>query len=247
VREKYAGFDDDQLEELISKSIKEKMKAIEQNVDVDEAWERFQQRAKEQEKKKKLFRGRRIYKLMLAACSIFLIVVIYKLDTVTAFKNDIFQYMFVNEEGDRILSEGSNINVNNGIYNDLSFKEAQDLTVFHLKNLQYLPESIKEVPDITVNVIVYPIAQATITFKGEIQDGKSIIFEQENMGTSASRNTYIPENKTVEKQIIGNNEVTFIYGENSAKATWIENAIRYTLITHQISNDDLNKILNNIK
>lgn len=67
------------------------------------------------------------------------------------------------------------------------------------------------------------------------------------MDTDASRNTYLPENVSVEKQTFGDKELTFVYSNNSTNITWIANSIRNTLITHNVSEDDVIKIIENIK
>jgi len=235
-------------EEQLDKYIRNSLKLmIEGPVPIDEKkmWEDFLKRLEQQQE---LEKRKQIQKKCLTALAAVLILTIAPAsflapNKVTAFKEDIYQFFFRNDN-ETLIKETVNPPVNNGEFKDITFEKAQELTVFQLKYPGFLPLGLNSQPRINVSVKEPPLAQVEIIFR---QDDKYLNFGQKTNLVSKKSNIHIPKDTAVKKELINNVEILFIQKDNFLSAFWNENSIHYTMSCQNLDNQDIIKIIQNLK
>lgn len=235
---------DELLDELIKKSLTEMIDGQEVNIDVEEAWKRFQARAENQGLKLNRKRVPRLYKIALVASVAIVLAVAFVPNQVIAFKDHIYTWISRSDNGPTMISENINPEIKPGKYKNLDFEWAQTMTIFYLKYPSYLPTQIGTEPQIEVDVDIPPYAQVTMDFTtGE----KRLIIKQENLGEEASKNTFIPQNSGMETITIDNKEITVVNRGENFQAAWIDSSIKFTLLAKGLLMESVEKIIKGLK
>lgn len=235
----------DQIDDLISESLKQLEKEAELGMpDPETAWMDFEKALKRKKSRHSINYKKHYAKIALIAVLAVAILLSSQSEKVTAFKNEVFVWFTKDTGKEKLITQTENPNIEAGMYNNLTFEEAQEMVMFHLKLPDALPEGINETPEIDVEVIEYPFVTVTMNFEG--QKGKKITLFQENSTGDRQQNTFVPENVDTERFYVKGKEVIFI-GQNSVlTAQWTDNGIWYQIIARKITKNEFLKILNNI-
>lgn len=233
---------DDKLKSIISKSLKNLIEDDSFYINAEKPWNDFEERLKTQKKKTKIKTFSYYMILIIASIILLNTIFAFPLD-VTTFQVDIHKWYYENEEDNQILTEQPNQNTSPTVNDRLSFEEAQELTVFHLKYPRYLPNGIKNNPYVEVHLGIEPRATVTMNFEGDF----NLSLRQRYIGDNESSNTFIPQNNEIETIELNNTELTVVTSEYGIRVTWIVNLISYTLIINDIPWDEVTNIIKNLK
>ena len=209
--------------------------------DVEASWTKFQAALKEKQNKP----NRRLYlKLALAVSIAAVLLLSTQSEKVTAFKNEVFQWIGTNDQG-TVITEVENPGIEPGTYEGLSFEDAQEMTLFHLLRPEYLPAGITPQPEIEIEVIEYPLLSVKMQYEGE--QGEILLFSQEKTTGNMRGNTFVPENVECREITLTGKNVVFINAESTIVAKWTEHGIHYNVATYRIEEEDVLKVIENLK
>lgn len=234
------------MDKLIEASVKDMMDAP-LPIDTDLAWEDFERRLNEvkaQENKAK----KRYIGLLVAAITTLIIILpfTFKATEVTAFKSTLFRWWGTAEEGEgTVIAEKFNTQVSPGKYSNLTLEEAQELTIYHMKQPTYVPDSFSGEPAISVEITVAPAIKSEIKY---VDGSDFLIVQQKNRLGDSTLNTHLPSNADKEEVILKDG-VTAIYfeTENTNTIRWFESSMQYNIITNQLGMEELVKIAKGLK
>ncbi|WP_227764388.1 DUF4367 domain-containing protein [Zhaonella formicivorans] len=236
----------DQMDRIIAAALKELEVEAEQGMpDVNVAWANFEKRVQVRESKHKTDHKKNRKRLALVVAAAIIILFSIQNQKVTAFKNEIYEWIGKDENNITIITEQENVTAENGRYTGLTFEEAQGMTIFHLVKPTYLPSDFENSPEIEVIINNYPLALVKMTYTGA--DNKFLSLVQENSAGEEKRNTFVPENVEVENIKLDNKNITLLKIDNSLSAKWTYNGIKYTLSANFIEQEILLEIIKNLK
>lgn len=232
----------DRMDVIIDSALQRLEKeALEGMPDIEESWAKFETALKEKQHKQK---KHSYAKLALVASLALVLLLSTQSEKVTAFKNEVFRWVGKYDQS-TVISEVENPAIAPGKYNNLSFEEAQAMTLFHLLKPQFLPVGIKEPPEIEVVVNEYPVLSVRMQYKG-VKEGLLIILQERSSGDMQT-NTYVPENIEYREISIGSKDIVFINAESTIIAQWTENGIRYSVRSFGIKEPDVLKVIEHLK
>lgn len=217
-------------------------------VDIDKCWEDFEKKLQAEEKSKKKKVNNKLLVAFVASIILTLITIPALFpEQVTAFKNSIFRTVHY-EQGQRIITDKINPEVIEGEYNNITFEEAQSLTVQHLLYPEYLPGNYKNmIPQVDVTINNHPDSLTTITFKNS--DDEFIVLVQESLVGERENRTYVPQNVDIETVNLLNDEREFLLfkvSDTLYRINWIKNSMQYTLTTSNIDLKDIVRIIDSM-
>ncbi|MDD4145950.1 MAG: hypothetical protein PHS83_02455 [Clostridia bacterium] len=239
----------EELDSLIKENLKIMIDAS-SSVASEEKWQDFKKRlgAQQQEGRKKPPRLINAQKQVIAVAVLVMIILLaswFKPSVVTGFKNEIFKWFNRTGNGDLVISENYNPQYQLGIYEDISWEEAKSIVLFELKYPHYLPTPFSSAPQIKVVSNDYPKSTVTIKF----DEGESfLIIKQENILVTENLNTYVPQNMEVQKiKVRDKLEVNLINHDSTERIFWTENMIRFTIMTKNIAEEEIIKVIKALK
>lgn len=231
-------------EKHLDKLLKENLTTILDSpvdVDLDKCWKEFEQKLQAEEKSKNKSKNTKLIMATAALIALTLLTVPALFpEQVTAFKNNIFRTIHY-EDGQRIITDKVNPEIIEGEYHNLTFVEAQTLTVQHLLYPEYLPGGFQDIiPQIDVIINNAPHSLTIISFKKA--DDDFIVLVQESRIGEGEKRTYVPENIEMEIVHLLNDEQEFLLFKASDtvyRINWLSDSMEYTLTTSQIDLDDI--------
>ena len=212
--------------------------ALEGMPDVETSWAKFETALNEKYPKKRKIP---YAKFALVASVALALLLSTQSEKVTAFKNEIFQWIVKDAGQGAIVSEVENPIKEPGVYTGLSFEDAQEKTVFHLLKPEYLPAGIKPNPEVELEVYEYPIVSVKLEFEGD--QNKTLIILEENSPGNMQTNTFVPENVKLKEMKIENRNVLVFSREGTTVVQWAENGIHYSIRTYGIKEEDVFKVI----
>jgi hypothetical protein len=232
-----------QVDTTIKAALKQLEKeAVEGMPDIETSWAKFETNLKEKQLKQK---KHSYLKLAFVASLALVLLLSTQSEKVTAFGNEVYQWIGKDQEQGTIISEVENPAIEPGTYKDLSFDKAQEMTLFHLLKPEFLPAGIKEPPEIEMVVHEYPVLSVKMYYKGVKEE--LLIISQESSSGNVQKNTYIPENVECKTISLGGKNIIFINAESTIIAQWTENGIRYSVRSFGIKEQDVLKIIEHLK
>ncbi len=231
------------MDTIIDAALKQlETEALEGMPHVETSWDKFEKALKEKQPKK----SKRYYaKIALIASFALVLLLSTQIERVTAFKNEVFQWIGKDYQQGTVISEIENPTIEPGTYKGLSFDEVQGRTLFHILKPEFLPAGINKTPEIELEVYEYPLLSVKMQFQGDQQ--KILIFFQEKTSGNMETNTYVPKNAECKELSIGDKNVVFISIANTVKVQWTENGIRYYFTTFGIKEEDVLRIIKSLK
>jgi len=239
--------------EELEKLIKVNLEAlIDSPLDMDneEKWHDFEKRLATHQKESNgnrfwLSNYQRKFGFVAAFAAVFLIILFCSPKTVIGFKNELFTWLGRTSDGDLVISEKYNPKYKEGIFKEISMEEAKGLVVFELKYPQYIPEVFQSPPEISVTSKNEPKSVVSIGF---FEGDMLLISKQENVLLLEAVDTYVPENAIVQNIKIRNDlDAVIITLDNSIQVIWTENLIRFTIISRNIKEEEIIKVIEALK
>ncbi len=235
--------DYDYLDEVISHNLKSMIEAP-LPIDIEEKWQEFELRLREEQKAE---RAKRVKKFLKTAVTVTVasVICLFTLfpSQVTAFKNTIFNFLEKSNEENAVINEIRTANTEPGVYKDINIDQARNLLSFAVRVPQYIPAILQIEPEITVHVSAYPKSSITFTYKKE---DTYIIIDQNYVNSNENIVMYIPKNNEVENILLDNISYTKIKNGNSIQYSWLDSSIKYTILSRNITDEELVKIIDGL-
>jgi hypothetical protein len=235
------------LDANVAKALKDiAEEANEQMPDIEMSWKEFERKIKNKNKSSRNKNNK--YKYSLVASIVVLAVILINNPAVNAFKNQVFQWTEKDQASKAtIIKTEENPQVKEGTYKNLSFLEAQNMAIFGLKKLEYVPNTLKNKPKIEAIVSTYPLTLVKIAYENN-NNQELLSFEQENTMGKEKQAIYVPENIKTDTMNIDHKKITIFYRDNKFfNGVWNENGIKYSLTASDTSKDEFIKMLENIR
>lgn len=211
------------------------------DIDIEEKWNDFEKRIAQKNHKK--YRNHFVKIVAVVAITILTIPLILP-DKVDAFKNDVFEWFNITSDNTTIITETQNPEIKPGKYSNISFEEANNLTLFNLKYPKCIPSCLQE--NLIINAEVNPSSKTVITILIKNED-KCLIIRQEKLILHESSTTYVPENEVIEKINIDGKVIKHIKNEQNHQYFWTLSSVQYTLMSKNIPHDEMIKVIEGLK